>query len=48
MILAPNETWIDLAFPLRGETLPLDHGYALFAASSRVVPALHQGEGSPA
>ncbi len=32
---------IDLAFELRGATIPLDHGYALFAALSRAVPALH-------
>lgn len=32
---------IDLAFQLVGETIPLDHGYALFASLCRVVPALH-------
>ncbi|MDR3635106.1 MAG: type I-MYXAN CRISPR-associated protein Cas6/Cmx6 [Isosphaeraceae bacterium] len=32
---------IDLAFVLVGRTVPLDHGYALFGALSRVVPALH-------
>jgi CRISPR-associated protein Cas6 len=34
--------WVDLAFPIRGKSLPLDHGYALFAAASRVAPLLHQ------
>ena len=32
---------IDLAFELRGTTIPLDHGYALFGALSRVVEDLH-------
>src|SRR3954447_21735173 len=32
---------IDLAFQLRGTTIPLDYGYALFSALSRVVPQLH-------
>jgi CRISPR-associated protein Cas6 len=32
---------IDLAFALRGSTIPLDYGYALFGALCRVVPGLH-------
>jgi CRISPR-associated protein Cas6 len=32
---------IDLAFVLRGSTIPLDYGYALFGALCRVVPELH-------
>lgn len=32
---------IDLAFGLQGAAIPLDYGYALFAALCRVVPALH-------
>ncbi|MGO9919294.1 MAG: type I-MYXAN CRISPR-associated protein Cas6/Cmx6 [Isosphaeraceae bacterium] len=32
---------IDLSFVLVGTTIPLDHGYALFSAICRVVPALH-------
>lgn len=32
---------IDLSFVLVGTTIPLDHGYPLFAALSRIVPALH-------
>lgn len=35
-------TSVDLLFPLRGQTLPADHGYALYAALSRTLPALHQ------
>jgi CRISPR-associated protein Cas6 len=33
---------VDAAFPIRGASLPLDHGYTLFGALSRMVPALHQ------
>lgn len=33
---------VDLAFPVRGSTIPLDHGYPLYAALSRAAPALHQ------
>jgi CRISPR-associated protein Cas6 len=32
---------IDLSFVLVGTTFPLDHGYPLFSALCRVVPALH-------
>lgn len=32
---------IDLVFRLIGSTVPVDHGYALYAALSRVVPDLH-------
>lgn len=35
---------LDAAFRLTGETLPLDHGYPLFAAISSVLPALHGAE----
>lgn len=35
------EPFVDVAFPLKGKNLPLDHGYALFGAVSRVVPVLH-------
>lgn len=33
---------VDVSFPMRGSSLPLDHGYALFGALARVVPALHE------
>jgi CRISPR-associated protein Cas6 len=36
---------IDLAFPARGESVPLDHGYALFSAVSRLVPQIHAEPG---
>ncbi len=32
---------VDLAFRLNGSTVPVDHGYALYAALSRVVPEIH-------
>jgi CRISPR-associated protein Cas6 len=32
---------IDLAFELRGTSIPLDYGYDLFAALCRIVPSLH-------
>ena len=32
---------IDLAFEIQGTTLPLDYGYALFGALSRIIPTLH-------
>jgi len=37
-------THVDLAFPVRGGTLPRDHGYALYGALSRALPALHRAE----
>lgn len=35
---------IDLAFPIQGNTIPVDHGYALYGALSRICPHLHQTE----
>jgi CRISPR-associated protein Cas6 len=32
---------LELHFPVRGTTIPLDHGYALYGAISRVLPELH-------
>ena len=32
---------VDVAFAIQGTAVPLDHGYALYAAISRCVPALH-------
>lgn len=32
---------VDLAFRVMGTTLPVDHGYALYSAINRLVPALH-------
>jgi len=33
--------FVDVAFPARGDTIPLDHGYLLFGALSRLLPELH-------
>lgn len=32
---------VDMAFRLTGTRVPVDHGYALYSAVSRVVPGLH-------
>ena len=32
---------IDLAFRLTGTNIPVDHGYALYAALSRLLPDIH-------
>lgn len=34
-------TYVDLLFPLVGGDVPLDHGYALYGAVSRLVPWAH-------
>ena len=36
-----SEPFADVGFRLRGKSLPLDHGYSLFSALSRLLPALH-------
>ncbi len=36
-----HEAIIDLCFPLRGTTIPADHGYLLYAAISRPLPSIH-------
>jgi CRISPR-associated protein Cas6 len=33
---------VDVAFPVIGTTVPLDHGYALYAALCHRLPALHE------
>lgn len=33
--------YIDLAFRITGTSVPVDHGYALYAAISRIVPEIH-------
>jgi CRISPR-associated protein Cas6 len=35
---------IDMAFRLMGTAVPVDHGYALYAAINRVVPELHDAK----
>ena len=34
--------YVDLAFRLTGNKIPVDHGYALYSAISRVVPEIHE------
>ncbi|MGQ4648916.1 type I-MYXAN CRISPR-associated protein Cas6/Cmx6 [Lyngbya aestuarii] len=41
-MLTEDCPYIDLAFSLRGETLPLDNGYIVYSALSRICPAVHQ------
>lgn len=36
--------FIDLVFPVQGKTVPVDHGFALYGALSRICPSLHQSE----
>ncbi len=33
---------IDLAFSLKGKSLPLDNGYIIYSALSRICPNLHE------
>ena len=33
--------YVDLAFRLNGSAIPVDHGYALYATLSRIVPEIH-------
>jgi len=33
--------YCDISFPIRGVTLPRDHGYMLYGALSRVIPEIH-------
>lgn len=40
--MSTESTFVDVAFPLSGKSLPLDHGYQLFGAVSRLIPRLHQ------
>ena len=35
---------VDLAFRLNGSTIPVDHGYALYSALSRIIPDIHDSE----
>lgn len=35
---------VELHFPLRGEQIPADHGYKLFAGLSRLLPMLHAND----
>jgi hypothetical protein len=34
--------YVDLAFRLIGNKVPVDHGYALYSAISRLLPVIHE------
>ena len=36
------EPKVDLSYPVLGKLLPVDHGYALYGAISRVLPVIHE------
>ena len=37
-----DASYVDLAFPLTGKLLPLDNGYIIYSALSRICPNLHE------
>ncbi|MBD1897923.1 type I-MYXAN CRISPR-associated protein Cas6/Cmx6 [Coleofasciculus sp. FACHB-129] len=43
-MLTENSPYIDLVFSLTGQNLPLDNGYIVYSALSRICPAIHQLE----
>ncbi|BCL35080.1 type I-MYXAN CRISPR-associated protein Cas6/Cmx6 [Nostoc sp. MS1] len=43
-ILLQSEEYVDLTFKLRGEPIPLDNGYMIYSALSRICPSLHKLE----
>jgi CRISPR-associated protein Cas6 len=44
--MAQPDQVVDLSFSIRGSKIPADHGYALYAAISRVLPSIHGDEGA--
>jgi CRISPR-associated endonuclease/helicase Cas3 len=41
-MLTENSPYIDLVFPRTGQTLPLDNGYIVYSALSRICPVIHE------
>ena len=41
-MLTEDSPYIDLVFSLTGKTLPLDNGYIVYSALSRICPTIHQ------
>jgi len=39
-----NEPKVDLSFSVTGRTIPVDHGFDLYSAISRVIPEFHDAE----
>ncbi|MBD1891628.1 type I-MYXAN CRISPR-associated protein Cas6/Cmx6, partial [Coleofasciculus sp. FACHB-SPT9] len=37
-----SEEYVDLTFKLRGSPIPLDNGYPIYSALSRICPPLHE------
>ena len=37
-----DSPYVDLVFPLEGQLLPLDHGYLVYSAISRICPNFHE------
>lgn len=37
-----SDPMINVSFPVQGQKLPADHGYLLYSAISRMMPALHE------
>ena len=40
--MSEQAPYVQLSFPLRGRTLPADHGYGLYSALAHACPQLHQ------
>lgn len=38
------EPKVDIVFKIMGKTMPVDHGYALYSAISRISPQIHQDD----
>lgn len=43
-MLTEDSPYIDLVFSLTGQSLPLDNGYIVYSALSRICPAIHELE----
>jgi CRISPR-associated endonuclease/helicase Cas3 len=43
-MITDDSPYIDLVFSLTGKTLPLDNGYIVYSALSRICPAIHELE----
>jgi CRISPR-associated endonuclease/helicase Cas3 len=41
-VLIQSEEYVDLTFKLRGAPIPLDNGYVIYSALSRICPILHE------
>jgi len=43
-VIMQNELKVDLCFSVTGRTIPVDHGFDLYSAISRIIPEFHQAE----